>query len=84
MYEQGSDFIGHEFRKYLIEREYGILAKKSTSGNPNYNTILEWIHSVIGTLIWTYNIEDTYIDKDDPWSGISEAKAFSVHSTKIV
>ena len=33
-YDQGSEFIGHEFRKSLIEEEYGIIAKPSTSRNP--------------------------------------------------
>ena len=30
IYDQGSEFIGHEFRKYLIEIEYGIVARPST------------------------------------------------------
>ena len=30
-YDQGSEFIGHEFRKYVIEEEYRIVAKPSTS-----------------------------------------------------
>ena len=29
-YEQGSEFIGNEFIKYLIEEEYGIIAKPNT------------------------------------------------------
>ena len=33
-YDQGSEFIGHDFRKYLIEDEYRMSAKPSTSGNP--------------------------------------------------
>ena len=30
MYDQASEFIGHEFRKPPIETEYGILSKPST------------------------------------------------------
>ena len=30
MYDQGSEFVGHEFIKYLIEEEYGIIANPST------------------------------------------------------
>ena len=41
MYDQGSEFIGQEFRKSLIEDEYGITSKPSTSGNPMSNAILE-------------------------------------------
>ena len=43
-YDQGKEFSGHEFRKTLIEMEYGITAKPSTSGNPTSNAILEQIH----------------------------------------
>ena len=31
-YEQGKEVIGHKLRKSLIEMEYGITAKPSTSG----------------------------------------------------
>ena len=43
-YDQGSELIGHEFRKILIETEYGINAKPRTSVNPAPNKILEQIH----------------------------------------
>ena len=56
MYDQEYEFIGNEFRKYLIEREYGITAKPSTLRNPTSNTILERIHQVIGNLLQTFNI----------------------------
>ena len=46
MYVQGSEFISHELRKYLIEIEYRITAKPSTSKNPTSNAILEQIHQV--------------------------------------
>ena len=41
--DQGKEFIVHEFRKSLIEDEYGITAKPSTSGNPMSNSKLERI-----------------------------------------
>ena len=62
MYGQGSEFIGCEFIKYLIEREYGILFKSVTSVNPTYNVILEQIHAVLGNIVWSYNIKDTYVE----------------------
>ena len=49
-YDQGSEFIGHEFRKNLTETEYGMISKPRTSGNPNPNRILERIHQVLGNL----------------------------------
>ena len=32
--------------------------------NPSYDMILEWIQSVLGNLVRTYNIKDTYIYKN--------------------
>ena len=81
MYEQGSEFIGREFRKYLIETEYGIPAKPSTSLNHMSNAVLERIHQVLGHLVRTCNITQTYVDKNDPWSGILSAEAFATRST---
>ena len=51
MYEQISDFIGHEFRKPLMKAEYGTTDKPSTSGNPTSNATLEEIHQVIGNKV---------------------------------
>ena len=79
-YDQKSGF-GHEFTKHLIETEYGITSKPSTSVNTNPNTILEWIHQVLGKPALTCNIIQTYVDKYDPWSGILAAAAFSIIST---
>ena len=56
-YYQVSELFGHEFRKYIIETEYGITAKPSTLGNPIPNAILEWIHQVIGNLVRDFNIQ---------------------------
>ena len=39
-YDQGKEFIGHEFRKSLIEMEYRITAKPSTLGNSISNVVL--------------------------------------------
>ena len=47
MYDQGSEFSGHEFRKSLIETEYKNTYKPSVSLNPTSNVILERIHQVM-------------------------------------
>ena len=81
MYDQGSEFIGHEFRKSLIEIEYGITEKPITSENPMSNAILERIHQVLGNLVRTFNIQQTYVDKNDPWTGILDEADFTIRST---
>ena len=67
MYSQGSEFIGHEFIKYLIETEYGITSKPITLGNSTSNAILERIHRVLENPVRNFNIIETYVDKDGPW-----------------
>ena len=61
--------------------EYRIDYKPSTSGNNTFNTTLERIHQSLGDLVQTFNIAQTYVDKDDPWLGILDAAAFVIIST---
>ena len=82
-YEQVSEFIGREFRESLIEIEYSIIAKPSTSVNPTSNAILERIQQVLGNIVRTFNITLTYVDEDDPWSGILAEASFLIRSKTI-
>ena len=45
------------------------------------NAILERIHQVIGNLVRTFNIQQTYVDKNDLLAGILDAAAFAIRST---
>ena len=56
----------------------------STLVNTMSNAVLELIHQVLGNLVRTCNITQTYVDKDDPWSGILAAEAFTILSTTNV
>ena len=58
--------------------EYGITVKPSTLVNPIYDAILKQIYQVLGNLVLTCNITQTYDDKDDPCSGILAAAAFVI------
>ena len=77
---QNSLVIGHDFMKSLIEREYSILDKLISLGNPISNAILKRINLVLCILLWTYNIKCTDIDKDFQWSGILAAAVFVILS----
>ena len=83
MYDQGKEFIGPEFRKSLIKTEYGINVKPSTSGNPMSNAILERIHQVLGNLVRNFNIQQTYVDENDPWTGVLAAADFAISQQPI-
>ena len=64
-YDQEKHLSGHEFGKSLIEEEYGITAKPRTLGFPIINAVLERIHHVLGNLLRNFNIQQTYVDKND-------------------
>ena len=49
--------------------------------NPISNAILEQIHQVIGNLVRTFNIQQTYVEKNDPWKEILAAAEFEIFST---
>ena len=62
-YDQGSDFIGNEFRKSQIETEYSITSKLNTLRNPTSNSILERIHQILGNLVRTFKTTETCVDE---------------------
>ena len=81
-YDQGNGFFGHDIIKPLIEMEYTITSKPSTSGNPMSNAVLEMIQQVLGNLVRTFNIStNTYVDRHDPQTGILAAAEFVLFST---
>ena len=45
------------------------------------NVVLERIHQVLGNLVRAFNIPKTYVDKDDPCSGILATSVFGIRST---
>ena len=79
-FDRGSEFIGQDFQK-MIKEDYGIKDKPITVRNPQANAIVERIHQVIANIIRTFELEDNYLDEDDPWKGILSATAFAVRST---
>jgi Integrase zinc binding domain/RNase H-like domain found in reverse transcriptase len=79
-FDRGSEFIGQDFQE-MIKETYGIKPKPITVRNPQANAIVERVHQVIGNIIRTFELENNYLDEDDPWMGILSATAFAVRST---
>jgi transposase InsO family protein len=65
----------------MIKEDYGVKAKPSTVRNPQANAIVEKIHQVIGSILRTFELENNYLDDNDPWKGILNATAFTVQFT---
>ena len=45
------------------------------------NATLERIHQVLVKIVHTFNISQTYVGKNDPWTGILDAAEFENFST---
>ena len=45
---------------------------------------MERIHTVLGNLVQSHNIKDTYMEKDEPWLVNLAAAAFTVRSTSNI
>ena len=78
--DRGSEFIGQEF-KDMIKRDYGVVKKVITTRNPQANAVVERIHQVLANMVRTFELEDKYLDADDPWKVILSAVAFAIRST---
>ena len=50
--------------------------------NKTSNFILERIHSILRNILQKFNIQESYLDKDNPWMGILAAVEFTINSTK--
>jgi hypothetical protein len=80
-YDRGSEFIGADFHK-MIKNDYGIKGKPITVRNPQANTIVERVHqTIVGNIVRTFELENTYLDEEDPWKGMLSAAAFAIRST---
>ena len=82
-YDQEGEFLGHEFKNSLIEQEFSINTKPSYSGNPQTNTTIEIIYQVLGNIVRSYNLQETYVDNYDPCMDILAGEAFAVQSTYL-
>ena len=65
----------------MIEYEYGVKSKPASPGNLQANTIIDIIHHILGNLLCTYNLQETYIDDADPLMGILAETAVAVQCT---
>ena len=77
--DRGKEFLA-EFAD-MIEKDYGIKLKRITARNPQANAIIERAHQTIGNVLRTFQVQNTILDKDDPWSGILAATMFAMRAT---
>jgi hypothetical protein len=78
-YDQGTEFMA-EFAQ-MVRNDYGIKSKPITKRNPQANAIIERVHQTIGNIIRTFQVQDNYLDENDPWEGILAATMFAIRAT---
>ena len=65
----------------MVEKDYGIKRKPTTTRNPQANSVIERIHQTIGNIIRSFQIGQIEIDEQDPWSGVLAATMFATQAT---
>ena len=78
--DRGSEFMGKDFQN-MVKNNYGIKRKPITVRNPQANAIVERVHQVLGNMVRTFDLENNYLDEDNPFKGILSAAAFAIRST---
>ena len=77
-YERVNELLGHTFKNHIIKTEYGNKAKCNTTANPQANSLLERIYQFIANLVRNFDLQNNYLEKDEPRSGILAATAFAL------
>ena len=57
-----------------------IKAKCATTENPQANPMLETVHQVKANFLRTFDLQNNYLDKEEPGPGIVAATYFALHS----
>jgi hypothetical protein len=79
IFDRGKEFMGDFAR--MVQEDYGVKKKPTTTRNPQANSIIERIHQTIGNMIRTHQVGSAEIDENDPWSGILAATMFATRAT---
>ena len=77
--DRGREFMA-EFTT-MLQNDYGIKKKPITTRNPQANAIIKRVHQTIGNILRTLHIQESQLDKDDPWGGILEATMLDTRAT---
>ena len=77
--DHGNEFMVEVTK--MLKKDYGITCKPITTQNPQANARLECVHQTIGNILCTFQVNNTEINANDPWSRILSAVIFAMHST---
>ena len=64
-----------------MRKNYGMKARRSTEYNPQSNGVIERVHQVVGDMLRTYELEESTLDANDPFSAIMASIGFAIRNT---
>ena len=73
-------FIFHAFKKDLIKNGYIIKGRCETVASLQANSIPEQIQQFISNSAHNFDLQNNYLDEEDPWGGILASTDFLVQS----
>ena len=76
IFDRGCELMG-DFAK-MIQNDYGVTKRPAMTRNPQANSILERVHQTIGNMIRIQQVGSSFVDENDPWSGILAATMFAI------
>jgi len=79
VFDRGTEFMG-QFAQ-MIEEDYGIFCRGTTTRNPQANSIIERIHQTLGNIIRTFEVHESDLTSNSPWEGILSAAMFALRAT---
>ena len=78
-YDKGSEFMA-EFAQ-MVQDDYGIKQKGSTTRNPQSNAIIERVHQTLGNILRTFEVHSSEMNPEESWEGVLAAVMFALRAT---
>jgi hypothetical protein len=70
---------GYEFKQ--MYNNYCIIAKPTTSHNPQANSVIERIHKVVNDMLRSFDLEEEMLEEDNPFDYFLQSTAWAIRST---
>ena len=78
VFDNGGEFK-REFKQMC--NNYGIIAKPTTSHNPQANSIIERVHKVVNEMLRSFDLEKETLEEDNPFDYFLQSTAWAIRST---
>jgi hypothetical protein len=60
---------------------FGLKCRPTTSYNPQGNSIIKRVHQVMGNMLRAFELEERYLDPNNPWDEFIQACVYDIIST---